>query len=654
MTNQEKKNIYNAIQSLYNMDFKTWQEVLSMLYNLVADVNQKFDTFESKFESSLGSEVTYGIKKLHDDGELNEIINNELLNEINDTVSGINDNVIGFKADIHNSFREFKDNIYEQLDIKTSELCSRIDNIIALPEGSTTGDAELADLRIGTDGKKYKSAGESVRIQISNVKTDINKLSSQKSGYFNTSDEFIEFSAWTANFDYIPIQSIKNMEVYLWWSQGGICCYDKSLNYIGFMQSSSTSTAGNEKITSVSQLLKGTAYIRYCYSNAKPSVVEYDNLIPQYLLNETFLYRTIFGELNRNHYYNLKGEQVSLSNWSVCENKILVKSIKSIYIPLWRNVGCICCYDKKGTFISAIQSIVSTSTPTEFFTDIAKLPRDTVYITYCFNRNFPAVIELKNLFNANIDNLMNLINEKIENNNSNNTTSRELPLAGKKILSIGDSYTFMNTYGAALEEVTGAKQTTRGWNGAGIYVFVADQYTPTGSGGAIVDQAFTKELLEPYDIITIMGGTNDYGRARKPLGDMNSPMGDTSLYGAMKYVIDKILTLKPTIKIVICTQPYRLDFNGHTAQGGYEANSQGFTMEDVANAWIEVGGHYSIPVFDFYRKSGWNSYTVKKVDGVLVENPYTYDGLHPTKGEGKGGEMLGKAFGYFINTNITF
>ena len=46
---------------------------------------------------------------------------------------------------------------------------ARIDNLIKLEEGSTTGDAELADIRIGSD-KIYQTAGSSVRGQISNIK----------------------------------------------------------------------------------------------------------------------------------------------------------------------------------------------------------------------------------------------------------------------------------------------------------------------------------------------------------------------------------------------------------------------------------------------------------------------------------------------------
>ena len=79
-------NIYNAIQNLYNMDKTTWQEVLAELYNLVSNIENKFDLFEVKFGPLLGEQVTRELKKMYDDGSLASLINDVLLKDINKKV----------------------------------------------------------------------------------------------------------------------------------------------------------------------------------------------------------------------------------------------------------------------------------------------------------------------------------------------------------------------------------------------------------------------------------------------------------------------------------------------------------------------------------------------------------------------------------------
>jgi hypothetical protein len=57
----------------------------------------------------------------------------------------------------------------------------RITNLSTLPSGSTTGDAELQDIRIGYDGKNYANAGEAVRGQVSQLSNDMNHVLAKES-----------------------------------------------------------------------------------------------------------------------------------------------------------------------------------------------------------------------------------------------------------------------------------------------------------------------------------------------------------------------------------------------------------------------------------------------------------------------------------------
>lgn len=74
--------------------------------------------------------------------------------------------------------------------VKDAIAQSRIDAIEALEPGSTTGDAELRDIRIAADGSTYPTAGGAVRGQLQNINTAIETLENNLS---NTNDSIATF-----------------------------------------------------------------------------------------------------------------------------------------------------------------------------------------------------------------------------------------------------------------------------------------------------------------------------------------------------------------------------------------------------------------------------------------------------------------------------
>ncbi|MGG5255412.1 SGNH/GDSL hydrolase family protein [Neobacillus sp. SM06] len=175
---------------------------------------------------------------------------------------------------------------------------------------------------------------------------------------------------------------------------------------------------------------------------------------------------------------------------------------------------------------------------------------------------------------------------------------------GRNWYAIGDSITYANQYQRIVKLALGMKSVTT-------------DAIPGQSIRTMADRV-TKETLKHIDLITVFGGTNDYGR-NTPLGMPGDPPEAATFYGYVKKTIEKLNAAKPNkAKLVFITPLKRGSFKNQPIYP--DANQVGARLEDYVNAIEVVCVANKIPVIDLFHHSGLELGNLSK---------YTKDHLHP-------------------------
>ena len=120
-----------------------------------------------------------------------------------------------------------------------------------------------------------------------------------------------------------------------------------------------------------------------------------------------------------------------------------------------------------------------------------------------------------------------------------------------------------------------------------------------------------------------MGGTNDWlhSRAIGTLSDSPDTQ-ETSFYGALKYTAEYIINNFPNAKLCFITPIKCRDNAFDQVENGL--NTLGLSLREYAQAIVDVGMLYSIPVLDLNAICNINpNYTSHQIY-------YLGDGCHPT------------------------
>lgn len=239
------------------------------------------------------------------------------------------------------------------------------------------------------------------------------------------------------------------------------------------------------------------------------------------------------------------------------------------------------------------------------------------------------------------------------------------PMYGKTIVCFGDSlfgmYRGDTSAPAYIQEITGATVYNVGFGGCRMSVHPSSGYAEFcmwALAKAIAENDWTSQdsaassgsdyfpdqlaLLESIDFsgvdaVVIHYGTNDFGGS-VAIGSSSDSSDYSTLCGALRYSIEKLLTAYPKLRIYISLPVFRYwtGSDGTVTYSDTYQNSQSNTLVEVVNAIADVAKEYNLPVIDCYHGLGINKANA---------STFLLDGTHHN-------EVGRKRFGNFIGSQI--
>ena len=636
-------------------EFDETDEITPQTYTMVIneDGNKKIK-LDTMMES-ISEMIEFDVEEI--DRRIDEMIEVYDDEEVEVEFPSLHNDVERIKGEVNEISSSF-DNKANKNDLDIEK--NRIDNIIKLENGSTTGDAELIDGRIGVNGKIYNVLGDSTRESLDaiynglggvNLK-DITNLSEYTSNsnmgeivnnnviIFNTSTPYVVLTTTSkANRNYLVYcsEKIRYTRTLLGsWKDEGITCG----NY-GFVTPTNDSFKVVVGVDS-SFVDKPKNVTFYCV-DVTGTNINSNNFMNIDLLNN--INKWFFTTMIKNNIVKPCSSVINYKVWAsetwekvddetiitpydvlstvtINKNLIIGKRYMILFSGVISKVRTVLgSWKDNGTISNNIATI-----------DITQNADYLVLETYSGGTNKVYCIDVTNnlqleefIIRYGVDSLYLNYKDKeftkilgfIEDG-SNTTNPNTSTWRGKKWIAYGDSITVQNSYTLKVANELGLNMINKGIGGT----------TVSDIDGNATTAFCRDERINTFDtdadLVTIMGGTNDWNKTK--IGDLtyNNGFDTTKFKGALATTIVKIQARCPNATIVVCSL-----IGGRYNSGGVNANIPtadqfGQTSLDFAKATKEVAEFMNVEYCDTWGCgiNNWN-----RID--MIE-----DSVHPTKTKG--------------------
>ena len=430
----------------------------------------------------------------------------------------------------------------------------RISNLAKLNEGSTTGDAELVDIRVGANGEAYANAGDAVREQVAELKSDLigaNLL--QGATLVNGKAWVDDYEVTNSSYNYYyGIKVVAGAEYII--SPRSRFIYVKKADN-SFQKISDTDA------TSFVSPVNGIVYI---------TVYASDN---DYSLTFTNADATL-SQVGKNADAKATGDKLrTLNNFSLknslfafAENYVVGKYYNGSAInnPTYNYYASIPVFkDHLYSFSDEVRFVIVEQN------NVVKETYENIEYFTCLNDGVAFVTIRADKPNITMQRL--ILNDFFSS------------LTNKKMVCLGDSFTAGDTY---------VNKIAKRCHCVSLNYGVPSSRIVRDVEGAQSFNSRYSSMPNDADVVTIFGGINDAYDVKigvLPMGTIESVADLTTFYGGMKKLIEGIIAKYPDKQIIGIVPP-------DCQVSDYSS------LPTVQNAEREIYNYYGIPYIDIKRE----------------------------------------------------